>query len=76
MKIIYDSEKPTHERVQAFGVDGKPINCGCFWFQAETTNMETGKGRECLNIKRWGPIKERNETHAKIAAMGENKEPT
>ena len=76
MRIIYDSKKPTNERVQVFGNDGNPINCGCFWIQIETTNMVTGKGQESLNIKRWGTIKKRNEIHSKVASGATSEETT
>jgi hypothetical protein len=61
--LVYDTEKPAHERLTVTSKDGTEFKAGAFWLQFETTNLEKGRAIECINIKRWGPASERNETH-------------
>ncbi len=62
MKLIYDSEKPAHERVV---VEGEPMIIGCFDIRIEFT-MPNGKAHSELHMSRWGTAKERAGKHKAV----------
>ena len=67
MRLIYDSDKPAHERVV---VEGEPMLIGCFDIRIEFT-MADGKPHSELHMARWGTAKARKETHKKVRDLSD-----
>jgi hypothetical protein len=67
MKIIYDTEKPAHERVVIDHEDGNPaVICGAFNIQVETTDIQLGRASVTFTFKRWGAKSVRDGKHKAV----------
>lgn len=66
MKIIYDTEKPSTERVTIEGYfnEGKEMPISCFDIKVEFTYE--GKPHSEFQVSRWGTIAKRKETHKSL----------
>ena len=65
MKIIYDTDKPTLQRV-TIEHDGEDFLVGCFEIKLELTSKANGKPSNLLSWSRWGNAKQRVLTHNEI----------
>jgi hypothetical protein len=61
MRIIYDTEKPAHERVI---IDGSDAIIGCYRLELEV--CQSGQAGLAITYSRWGSIKERKEKHKAV----------
>jgi hypothetical protein len=63
MRIIYDSEKKSEERVtiEDYFIAGKEMPVGCFEIKLEFSL--DGKPHSEIRLARWGDLKKRKESH-------------
>ena len=68
MIIIYDSEKPAHERVTIdHGTGDGPQICGAYDMRVEVTSIEKERAVAQFTVAGWGDAKTRAERHKAVS---------
>lgn len=74
MKIIYDTDKPIHERVKVEGYfEGDQLPVACFDIKIEFSR--DGKPHSEMRFSRWGALSKQNGIHKLVASAIKNAMP-